>query len=159
MTEFPLLITAMAELGRPVLRISYNLDTWGPCERKLVVRDAVVRMEGFHTGQPHSVTAIGPGHTRTLLLVVPPTTPGGAARAALRAAADVDSTTTTIEDILNWNDVRIPAARAGTATAPGLRAAGPGRAGRREADDELDPREVPHGLRREMRPTGDKAAS
>ncbi|MFT7837062.1 DUF5994 family protein [Saccharothrix sp. BKS2] len=159
MTEFPLLITAMAELGRPVLRISYNLDTWDPCERKLVVRDAVVRTEGFHTGQPHSVTLVGPDRTRTLLLVVPPTTPGGAARAALRAAADVDSTAT-VEDILNWNDVRVPAARPGTAAAPGLRAVNLGETGHREADDDpLDLREVPHGLRRETHPTGDRVAS
>lgn len=59
-TEFSSLITAMAVLGMPVLRVSYNLDTWDAGGRRLPVLGAVVRMEGFHTAQPHTVTLVGP---------------------------------------------------------------------------------------------------
>ncbi|MCE6996184.1 DUF5994 family protein [Saccharothrix sp. S26] len=105
-TEFPPLITAMAALGLPVQRVSYDLDGWDAVGRRLTVRGAVVRMEGFRTAQPHTVTMIGPDRARIRLLVIPPATPGGAARAAMRAAARTGSTTT-VENILEWNNVAV----------------------------------------------------
>lgn len=64
----------------------------------------VVRYEGFHTIDRHTVTAIGTNARRVSLLVVPPNTPGGVARAVLRSAAGSDSTAT-VEDILSSNGV------------------------------------------------------
>lgn len=131
--EFPPLITAMAALGMRVLRVSYHLGTWAPTGRLLTVGDTDVRLEGFRTTQPHTVTMIGPGRARTRLLVIPPATPGGAARAALRAAADVDSTTTA-EDVLRWNNVLVAGLRTGTAAQPGWRTVDAEPTERRQAD-------------------------
>ncbi|ONI92129.1 hypothetical protein ALI22I_05880 [Saccharothrix sp. ALI-22-I] len=158
-TEFPPLITAMAALGMPVLRVSYNLDTWDPSERRLTVRDTVVRLESFHTTQPHTVTMIGPDRAQTRLLVIPPATPGGAARAALRAAADIDSAATA-EDILRWNNVPVPDGRAGTTAQSGWRTVGTESSERRESDGgTLDLGAALRRPRREALPTEDRAAS
>ncbi|WP_367127702.1 DUF5994 family protein [Saccharothrix sp. HUAS TT1] len=151
-TEFPPLITAMAARGVHVQRVSYNLDAWDAVGPRLTVRDAVVRMEGFRTTQPHTVTMIGPGRARTRLLVIPSATPGGAARAALRAAADTGSTAD-VEDILEWNNVAVR--RAGVAALPGWRTVE-----RAEVDGGgLDLRAAARGPRREVRLYEDEAAS
>ncbi|GAB3001844.1 DUF5994 family protein [Saccharothrix stipae] len=158
-TEFPPLITAMAALGMRVLRVSYHLGTWVPTGRRLTVHDADVRLEGFRTTQPHTVTMIGPGHARTRLLVIPPATPGGAARAALRAAADADSTATA-EDILRWNNVLVPGPRTGTTAQPGWRTVGTEPTEHREADGGTqDLRAALRGPQPDEHPTEDRAAS
>ncbi|WP_186762670.1 DUF5994 family protein [Lentzea tibetensis] len=90
--EFPVLVAALGAWVGPVNRVSYHLDTWGQIARKAPVDGRLVRFEGFHSMDPHTVVVIGSDHRRVSLLVVPPSTPGGAARAALRAAADRDST-------------------------------------------------------------------
>ncbi len=117
-TEFPPLITAMAALGLPVQRVSYDLDAWDAVGLRLTVHGTVVSMEGFRATQPRTVTMVGPDRVRTRLLGIPPATPGGAARAAMRATAHTGSTAT-VEDILEWNNVA--ARRAGTAALPGRR--------------------------------------
>lgn len=108
-TEFPPLITAMAALGLPVQRVSYDLDAWDAVGRRLTAHGTAVRLEGFRTAQSHTVTMVGPDRVRIRLLVIPPATPGGAARAAMRAAARTGSTT--VEDILEWNNVAVRHAR------------------------------------------------
>ncbi|MCC8246650.1 DUF5994 family protein [Saccharothrix luteola] len=123
-TEFPPLITAMAALGLPVQRFSYDLDAWDAVRLGLTVHGTVVRMEGFRTTRPHTVAPVGPDRVRTRLLVIPPATPGDAARAAMRAAAHTGSTAT-VEDVLEWNTVA--ARRAGTAALPGRRTVERGR--------------------------------
>ncbi|WP_309112689.1 DUF5994 family protein, partial [Saccharothrix sp.] len=86
MTEFPALI---AELGADggIRRVSYHLASWDLPDRTLEVGEVVVRMEGFHSIQPDTVTLVNSDYTRIRLLVVPPGTPGGVARAVLRSAA------------------------------------------------------------------------
>ncbi|MEU4746173.1 DUF5994 family protein [Actinosynnema sp. NPDC023658] len=151
-TEFPPLITAMAALGRPVLRVSYDLDAWDVVGRRLPVGDAVVRMEGFRTSQPHTVTMIGPDRARTRLLVIPPATPGGAARAALRAAADPCSTAT-VADLLEWNNVAVR--RVGATAHAGWRTVEHPQVDR----GVLGPQAAARDPRREVRPYEDEIAS
>jgi hypothetical protein len=103
-TAFPELVSALHPWVGPVGRITYNLDLWEPAPRKQTVDGRMVRYEGVHTMDRHTVTAIGTNGRRVSLLVVPPPTPGGVARAVLRSAADSDSTAT-VSDILASNGV------------------------------------------------------
>jgi hypothetical protein len=104
-SEFPGLIGALHEQVGQVSRVAYNLDFWALVHRKLTVDGRVVRCEGFHTMNAHTVTAIGVDSRRVTVLVVPPDTPDDVAHAALRTAASQDNTATT-EDILAGNDAR-----------------------------------------------------
>lgn len=101
---FPELVTALHPWIGPVSRVTYHLGLWEPAPRKQTVAGQLVRYEGFHTMDPHTVTAIGTTGRRVSVLVVSPTTPGGVARAVLRSAARRDSTAT-VEDILASNGV------------------------------------------------------
>ena len=103
-TAFPELVSALHPWIGLVGRISYNLGRWEQAPGKQTVDGQVIRYEGFHTIDPHTVTAIGTNTRRVSLLVVPPHTPGGVARAILRSAADADSTAT-VADILAGNGV------------------------------------------------------
>jgi hypothetical protein len=106
--EFPALVEELtARLGQ-ISRIGYNLDAWIKTPRKLTVGRIVVRLEGFHTMQPDTVTLTGLNRSRVSLLVVPASTAGGAARSALRSASMPDSTAT-VEEILASNDAQRPA--------------------------------------------------
>lgn len=102
--EFSDLIEAVTPTVGAVSRVAYHLDAWSAVPRKVTVQARQVRLEGFRTMRPHTVTVIGRDRRRTTLLVVPPDTPGGAARAILRTASDQDSTGGT-EDILASNGV------------------------------------------------------
>ena len=104
-SEFPGLIRALHQQVGQVSRVAYNLDFWAPVHRKLTVDGRVVRCEGFHTMNAHTVTAIGMDSQRVTVLVVPPDTPDDVAQAALRTAADQDNTAT-VEDIIAGNGVR-----------------------------------------------------
>ncbi|MEJ2851824.1 MULTISPECIES: DUF5994 family protein [unclassified Saccharothrix] len=101
MTEFPPLLAVLDADGR-VRRVSYHLDSWDRADRKLAAGEVVVRMEGFHTIQPDTVTLVNSDYTRIRLLVVPPGTPGGVARAVLRSVTTA-SATATVADILSAN--------------------------------------------------------
>jgi hypothetical protein len=115
--EFPALVTALAPTMGPITRVGYNLDAWTTAARKLTVRDQVVRIEGFRTMQPNTVTLTTQNRQRISLLVVPPDTPGGVARAVLRSAADPD-TAATVQDILTSNGVRLDQQQARTTETP-----------------------------------------
>uniref|UniRef100_UPI0031D4CA04 DUF5994 family protein n=1 Tax=Saccharothrix mutabilis TaxID=33921 RepID=UPI0031D4CA04 len=82
----------IAELGGGIRRVSHHLASWDRTGRTLDVGGTAVRMEGFHSIQPDTVTLVGSDHTRIRLLVVPPGTPGGVARAVLRSAATSNAT-------------------------------------------------------------------
>lgn len=97
--EFPGLVEALHGVVGQVRRVVYNLDFWEPVQRKLTVAGQVVKCEGFHTMNAHTVTAIGANAARVTLLVVPPATPDDTAQAMLHTAADQDNTAT-VEDIL-----------------------------------------------------------
>jgi hypothetical protein len=114
--EFPALVAALTSILGPISRAGYSLDAWNATARKLTVHDQVVRMEGFRTMQPNTVTLTGQNRRRISLLVVPPDTPGGVARAVLRSAADPD-TTAAVQDILASNGVSLDQHQADTAEA------------------------------------------
>ncbi|MBB4688191.1 DUF5994 family protein [Amycolatopsis jiangsuensis] len=98
--EFPGVLAAVRDRVGDVERISYPLgDGWEIAHRKLVVDGRVVRLEGFHSMQAHTVALVGTQQRRLILLVVAPDTARDAATAALRTAADPD-TTASAEDIL-----------------------------------------------------------
>lgn len=102
--EFPALIAALTSTLGPISRVGYNLDAWTTTARKLTIRDRVVRMEGFHTMQPNTVTITGQNRHRTSLLVIPPDTPSDMAHAIL-SSASAPNTTATVQDILTSNGV------------------------------------------------------
>ncbi|SED27588.1 hypothetical protein SAMN04489727_7201 [Amycolatopsis tolypomycina] len=111
--EFPDVLAAVRDQVGEVERISYPLgDGWEIAHRKLVVDGRVVRLEGFHSMQAHTVALIGT-QRRLILLVVAPDTARDAATATLRTAADPD-TTASAEDILAG------AGHAGSDPAPSL---------------------------------------
>ncbi|WP_206797661.1 DUF5994 family protein [Amycolatopsis sp. MtRt-6] len=111
--EFPDVLAAVRDRVGEVERISYPLgDGWEIAHRKLVVDGRVVRLEGFHSMQAHTVALIGT-QRRLILLVVAPDTARDAATTALRTAADPD-TTAGAEDILAG------AGHAGSDPAPSL---------------------------------------
>jgi hypothetical protein len=117
-TAFPELVPALHPWVGPVARIAYHLGFWEPAPRKQTVAGRVVRYEGFHTIDRHTVTAIGMDARRVSLLVVPPPTPGGVARAVLRSAAGADNTAT-VADILASNGVLPQKHAPGDPTRPG----------------------------------------
>jgi hypothetical protein len=102
--ELPPLVSALLAWVGPVSRVSYHLDTWGTVARKVPVEGRVVRVEGFHSTDRHTIVVIGSDSRRVSLLVVPPGVPGGVARAVLRSAVGGDSTAT-VADILTSNGV------------------------------------------------------
>ncbi|WP_410567278.1 DUF5994 family protein [Amycolatopsis sp. cmx-4-61] len=89
--ELPsLLVAVAARLGR-IDRVTYHLGEWPASPRRLSLDDGVVRLEGFRSQHPGTLTVIGWDRLRLTLLVVPPETGPDAAQRALTAAADRDS--------------------------------------------------------------------
>ncbi|GLZ53980.1 DUF5994 family protein [Actinomycetospora sp. NBRC 106378] len=84
--ELPPLLTDLAPRVDPVARVAYHLDDWGPAPRRLP--RGQVRLEGFRTTAPHTVTLVGPAGVRLVLLVIPPSTAEPAAEQAMAAAVD-----------------------------------------------------------------------
>jgi hypothetical protein len=113
--EFPGLVRALHGSVGQVSRVAYNLDVWAPVHNKLTVDRHVVRCEGFHTMNQHTVTAIGADSRRVTLFVVDPSTPDRVARAALSSAAGQHSTAT-VEDLLAGDEARSDRAAAAPAT-------------------------------------------
>lgn len=86
--ELPQLLEALGTPWGPWERVTYNLTTWEPVARKLVVDGERIRVEGFHSQPPETVTVIGgQGRARVTLLVVPPEAAPVSARASLTAAS------------------------------------------------------------------------
>jgi hypothetical protein len=67
-----------ARLGGPVVRVSLNIDAWGPEQpRRLRLPDQLVRLGWFRTLDPAVVTLGRSTHDRITLLVVPSTHTSG----------------------------------------------------------------------------------
>lgn len=84
--ELTTLLTDLVPRVGPVARVAFHLDDWGPAPRRLP--RGQVRLEGFRTTAPHTVTLVGPAGLRLVLLVVPPSTTDSAAEAAMATAVD-----------------------------------------------------------------------
>ncbi|HWD04420.1 MAG TPA: DUF5994 family protein [Amycolatopsis sp.] len=86
-TELPALLTAMAARLSRIDRVTYSLDEWPETRHRLVFDDHVVRLEGFRSQRPGSLTVIGGDRDRLTLLVVPPEADDAVAQHALATAA------------------------------------------------------------------------
>lgn len=95
--ELPSLLPALtARLGR-VERVTYHLAAWPPAARRLRSGDerSDVRLEGFRSQHPATLTVIGIGGRRRLtLLVIPPGADPDLAHHALLTAARRDNADT-----------------------------------------------------------------
>jgi hypothetical protein len=85
--ELPALLTELDDRWTRVSRATYNLDIWPPIERRLTIAGRMVRLGGFHSQHPDTVTLIGTSGQRLTLLVIPPETPQSAAQHALTTAS------------------------------------------------------------------------
>ncbi|MGW7538275.1 DUF5994 family protein [Amycolatopsis sp. NPDC054798] len=91
-TELPALLGLLALRLDRIERVAYCLADWPPARRGVTVDGAVVRLEGFRSQHPGTVTVIGAwGRLRVTLLVVPPDTEPADARHILTTAAHRDN--------------------------------------------------------------------
>ncbi|RSN63305.1 hypothetical protein DMH01_12005 [Amycolatopsis sp. WAC 04182] len=90
--ELPFLLVVLAVQLDHVERVTYNLTAWPSTPPRLVVESGKVRLEGFNSQHPATVTVIGTaGRRRLTLLVVPPETEPDLAHRLLMTAAHRDS--------------------------------------------------------------------
>lgn len=90
--ELPALLAAVTgRLGR-IDRVTYHLADWPVPGRRIVVDGHVVRLEGFRSQEPATLTVIDWDRHRLTVLVVPPETGPGAAQHILTTAADPANT-------------------------------------------------------------------
>jgi hypothetical protein len=85
--ELPALLSELGDRWGPVSRVTYNLDVWNPVERRLTITGRILRLGGFHSQHPDTVTLIGANGQRLTLLVLSPDTTPAAAHHALTTAA------------------------------------------------------------------------
>ncbi len=90
--ELPALVAVLAgRLGRAG-RVTFNLTSWRPPPRRLVVDGRDVRLEGFRTQHANTLTVIGTDRrTRLTLLVIPPAADPEHAYQVLDTAAGRDN--------------------------------------------------------------------
>ncbi len=85
--ELPALLAALATRLGAVERSTYQLHGWNPTGTKLATGGRTVRLDGFRSQRPGTVTLVGTGTRRLTLLVVPPDTTDAAAAEAMREAS------------------------------------------------------------------------
>ncbi|GAA3834148.1 hypothetical protein GCM10022380_60630 [Amycolatopsis tucumanensis] len=85
--ELPALLAALTARLGAVERSTYHLDGWNPAGTKLATGGRTVRLDGFRSQRPGTVTLVGTGMRRLTLLVVPPETTDAAAAKAMRDAS------------------------------------------------------------------------
>ncbi|WP_409463996.1 DUF5994 family protein [Amycolatopsis sp. GA6-003] len=97
-TELPALLVLPALRLDRIERVAYCLADWPQAPRHLTVDGAVVRLEGFRSQHPGTVTVVG-ARDRLTLLVVPPETEPADAEHILTTAAHRDNRDT-VENLL-----------------------------------------------------------
>lgn len=90
-TEFPALLSALTTSSGPMTRLSYNLTAWRASPRRLAVGGRPVRIEGFRSLDPRTVSLTDPSGHRTVLLLVPPEATERRGNALLARAARPDN--------------------------------------------------------------------
>lgn len=90
-TELPDLLAALAARQGRIARVTYNLTRWEAGTRRLTVDGRVVRLEGFRSQHPDTVTVAGWDRWRLTLLVVPPEATRSAGHHVLMTAAQRDN--------------------------------------------------------------------
>lgn len=90
--ELPALLAVLAVRPGRIEGVSYNLAGWRPAVRRLAVAGGAIRLEGFHSQHPDTVTVTGRNRQRLTLLVIPPDATSKAAHDALMTASQRDNT-------------------------------------------------------------------
>ncbi|PXY23001.1 hypothetical protein BAY60_23735 [Prauserella muralis] len=93
--ELPGLLAKLTVRPGRIERVTYNSTSWEPAGRRLTFEGRAIRLEGFRSQHPDTVTVTGQGRQRLTLLVIPPGARVEAAQHALTTAskrANVDST-------------------------------------------------------------------
>ncbi|WP_346055851.1 DUF5994 family protein [Amycolatopsis dongchuanensis] len=90
-TEVPALLAVLAVRPGRIERVTYNLTMWESAGRRLTVEGRAVRLEGFISQHPDTVTVTGQGRQRLTLLVIPPEASPVAAHHALVTASQRDN--------------------------------------------------------------------
>jgi uncharacterized protein DUF5994 len=90
--EVPALLEVLWTAGREVRHVTYNLDAWDPAPRRARIEGHMIRLGGFATSDPLTVTLTDLwGRERIDVLVVPPATDPAVAQQVLRLASVADS--------------------------------------------------------------------
>ncbi|MCF6425500.1 MULTISPECIES: DUF5994 family protein [Amycolatopsis] len=89
--ELPALLAVLAIRPGTIERVTYNLTTWTSVPRRLLIEGSAVRMEGFRSQPPCTVTVAGQGRQRLTLLILPPDAPEATAHETLMRAARRDN--------------------------------------------------------------------
>jgi len=85
--EVPPLLKALPRAWGRIERVSYNLATWGPTARIVLLDGAAVHLSGYRSQHPDTVDLVGRDYRITLLVVPPDTVEGAAARAIATASS------------------------------------------------------------------------
>ncbi|GAB3500088.1 DUF5994 family protein [Amycolatopsis cihanbeyliensis] len=97
--ELPQLFAVLEIRPGRIERLTYNLAAWKPAARRLPVEGHAVRLDGFRSQHPDTVTVVGKDRQRLTLLVIPPDATSALARqASTRAARQGD--VTSVEELL-----------------------------------------------------------
>jgi hypothetical protein len=90
--ELPALLAAPVFGPGAAERVSYNLTAWQPTGRRQTIDGHTVRLEGFRTQHPDTVTVTWQNRQRTTLVVVPPATDPATAEHTLATASQPGNT-------------------------------------------------------------------
>ncbi|WP_216208747.1 DUF5994 family protein [Amycolatopsis aidingensis] len=97
--ELPALLAVLAVRPGRIERVTYNLTAWQQAARRVLIEGHAIRLDGFRSQHPDTVTVIGSDRQRLTLLVVSPDATAVAAHRALTAAAR-QADVTSIEELL-----------------------------------------------------------
>jgi hypothetical protein len=91
--ELPALFESVWTAGRDMTRIAYNLDTWDPAPRRMIIEGNAVRLGGFHHQSPLLLSMSDTRHSDTVdLLVIAYDTDAETAERLLELASQPDNT-------------------------------------------------------------------
>lgn len=93
--ELPALLAVLGVRPGRIEGVTYNLTSWEPAARHVTVAGEAIRLEGFHTQHPDTVTVTGHDRQRLTLLVISPEATPAAAHDALMRASQRDNTDST----------------------------------------------------------------
>jgi hypothetical protein len=98
--EAPALFDVFWTAGRDMSRVTYNLDSWESAPRKMHIAGKLVRVSGYHYGNPRLATVADSREADTAdLLVIPCDTTPAVAERLLAIAAEPGNTLTAQEMI------------------------------------------------------------
>ncbi|MEU3269755.1 DUF5994 family protein [Saccharomonospora sp. NPDC006951] len=89
--ELPELLAVLEARQGRIERVTYNLTAWEPTPRRLTPDGHPVRLEGFRSQHPDTITVAGQDRQRLTLLVVPPKATSSAGHRALMTASRRDN--------------------------------------------------------------------